>query len=302
MPFVSSPPGSSRVISASGGDDYATAQAAINASIVDGKTIVVRGILRLSAGLIIENAVNGITMMGATGGSGFIPYDAAADAITLLTERVTAGNGGYHTVIQDLLFKSRKAHSAPGADSGGTIGFVTSSSWGTHIRNCAFFYCKTAIICSNSYGGAADANGNQVTAIERIKIFGPHIDSGPQVLGASDEQNGNANLQFIDYKVQKGDTLFNLSQKYNISWTTLATLNNLESPFTLNRPGKLLPLSEKHLRQTSLPNNGKKNAENLISVLSPSHRRVQMNHLVNGLRNLLVKIELPKRVNEIPLA
>jgi hypothetical protein len=57
--------------------------------------------------------------------------------------------------------------------------------------------------------------------------------SGPQVLGASDEQNGNANLQFIDYKVQKGDTLFNLSQKYNISWTTLATLNNLESPFTL---------------------------------------------------------------------
>jgi hypothetical protein len=197
MPFVSSPPGSSRVISASGGDDYATAQAAINASIVDGKTIVVRGILRLSAGLIIENAVNGITMMGATGGSGFIPYDAAADAITLLTERVTAGNGGYHTVIQDLLFKSRKAHSAPGADSGGTIGFVTSSSWGTHIRNCAFFYCKTAIICSNSYGGAADANGNQVTAIERIKIFGPHIDSGPAIwLKGSTEVTINNVLAF----------------------------------------------------------------------------------------------------------
>ncbi len=58
--------------------------------------------------------------------------------------------------------------------------------------------------------------------------------AGPQVLGATDVKPANSpTVQFIDYKVQKGDTLFNISQKYNINWTTLATLNNLKSPFSL---------------------------------------------------------------------
>ena len=57
----------------------------------------------------------------------------------------------------------------------------------------------------------------------------------PQVLGATDTKSpDNAkNLEFIDYKIEKGDTLFNVSQKFNISWTTLATINNLKSPFAL---------------------------------------------------------------------
>jgi LysM domain len=57
----------------------------------------------------------------------------------------------------------------------------------------------------------------------------------PQVLGASDtkQPNGQATVQFTAYTVQKGDTLFNISQKFNIDWTTLATLNNLKSPFVL---------------------------------------------------------------------
>ncbi|MFA5991427.1 MAG: LysM domain-containing protein [Candidatus Doudnabacteria bacterium] len=63
----------------------------------------------------------------------------------------------------------------------------------------------------------------------------------PQVLGASDTKNidqDNA-VQFTSYAVQKGDTLFNIAQKFNISWTTLATLNNLKSPFYL-KPGQTL--------------------------------------------------------------
>lgn len=57
----------------------------------------------------------------------------------------------------------------------------------------------------------------------------------PQVLGTSDirKADNSQNVQFIEYKVLKGDTLFNVSQKYNIQWTTLATLNNLKSPYTL---------------------------------------------------------------------
>ncbi len=64
----------------------------------------------------------------------------------------------------------------------------------------------------------------------------------PQVLGVTDDRTKNTdNPEVIEYKVQKGDTLFNLSQKYNISWATLATLNNLKSPFTL-QPGQTIKI------------------------------------------------------------
>jgi len=67
-------------------------------------------------------------------------------------------------------------------------------------------------------------------------IFSGNKDSSsntsPQVLGASDTKATDT-VQFIDYTVKQGDTLFNISQKFNITWTTLATLNNLKSPFTL---------------------------------------------------------------------
>jgi len=65
--------------------------------------------------------------------------------------------------------------------------------------------------------------------------------TAPQVLGASDVRNvtGSDNLEFTNYVVAKGDTLFNISQKFNIDWTTLATLNNLQAPFSL-KPGQIL--------------------------------------------------------------
>jgi hypothetical protein len=55
--------------------------------------------------------------------------------------------------------------------------------------------------------------------------------AGPQVLGISDTQPSSQ--PFIEYTVAKGDTIFNIAQNHSISWTTLATLNNLASPFTL---------------------------------------------------------------------
>lgn len=67
--------------------------------------------------------------------------------------------------------------------------------------------------------------------------------SEPQVLGAFDSNSDmeNSNLEFIEYKVKKGDTLFNLSQNFNINWSTLAVLNNLKSPFLL-KPGQTLKI------------------------------------------------------------
>jgi hypothetical protein len=64
-------------------------------------------------------------------------------------------------------------------------------------------------------------------------VFGsdskPH--KTPQVLGAQDIQADTApTQQFTEYTVKKGDTLFNLGQQYNVNWTTLMQLNNLDSP------------------------------------------------------------------------
>ncbi len=55
--------------------------------------------------------------------------------------------------------------------------------------------------------------------------------ANPQVLGAADTVSDKSS--FKDYTIKKGDTLFSISQKYNIEWTTLATLNNLKPPFDL---------------------------------------------------------------------
>ncbi len=82
------------------------------------------------------------------------------------------------------------------------------------------------------------ALGLSVNAIRLV--FKDKGSSSPQVLGATDVKSAGS-LEFIDYTVGKGDTLFNISQKFNISWTTLATLNNLKSPFYL-KPGQILKI------------------------------------------------------------
>ena len=66
-----------------------------------------------------------------------------------------------------------------------------------------------------------------------------------QVLGASDVKTvGDQSLpKTIEYKVGKGDTLFNISQKFNVNWTTVAELNNLKSPFTV-KPGQILEIPQ----------------------------------------------------------
>jgi nucleoid-associated protein YgaU len=53
--------------------------------------------------------------------------------------------------------------------------------------------------------------------------------ANPSVLGAEDDSS----QVFTTYTVAKGDTVFNIAQKYEMNWTTLATINNLSAPFTL---------------------------------------------------------------------
>ena len=81
---------------------------------------------------------------------------------------------------------------------------------------------------------------NAVRLVMQAKNPPPSPDS-PQVLGESSVKTPSDpnSVQFTSYTVQKSDTLFNIAQKFNISWTTLATLNNLKSPFFL-KPGQSL--------------------------------------------------------------
>lgn len=58
--------------------------------------------------------------------------------------------------------------------------------------------------------------------------------ANPQVLGAStDTPNPSTDISFTDYKVAKGETLFTISQKFNLPTETLAQLNDIRPPFNI---------------------------------------------------------------------
>ena len=54
----------------------------------------------------------------------------------------------------------------------------------------------------------------------------------------------NPQEQWENYTVQKGDTLFSISQQFNIPWSTLAEINHLTPPFTL-KTGQTLKVPSK---------------------------------------------------------
>jgi LysM repeat protein len=83
------------------------------------------------------------------------------------------------------------------------------------------------------------AVGLTINAITLIASKSKPTAQEGEVLGVSDSKDTKP--EFLEYTVEKGDTIFNLSQKYNISWVTLANLNNLKSPFTI-KPGQILQI------------------------------------------------------------
>ena len=83
-------------------------------------------------------------------------------------------------------------------------------------------------------------------SINAINLYSkrPSTTVTPKVLGASNAEGLNAEAtkpQFTEYKVKKGETLFGISQQFKVPWTSLATLNNLETPFNL-QPGQALKI------------------------------------------------------------
>src|SRR3989338_8680368 len=55
-----------------------------------------------------------------------------------------------------------------------------------------------------------------------------------QILGEQERQS-----EYIDHTVKRGETLFNISQAYGLSWQTLAEINGLSQPYILHLGQKL---------------------------------------------------------------
>lgn len=155
-PFASSPPAVSipaRVISPSGGDDYAAAQAALNACAADGKELIVNGMCLLSQGLALTTGWSkGLTIRGATAGSGFQVLNSAADAIKILSLR-GGGEGGL--VVQDLKLKGR---SSANRQTGGCAIEIAGD------LNGAWKYKLDNLLCLYNYDGIVISGGDQLGA------------------------------------------------------------------------------------------------------------------------------------------
>jgi LysM repeat protein len=69
----------------------------------------------------------------------------------------------------------------------------------------------------------------------------PAISDEKQVLGAATHQDPES--QFTQYTVKNGDTLFNISQQYNLRWDSIAQINNLNEPYLLHA-GQILKIPQ----------------------------------------------------------
>lgn len=75
-----------------------------------------------------------------------------------------------------------------------------------------------------------------------LLVFGPKSPE-PQVLGetTTEETSATPKIEFIDYTVEKGDTVFNIGQKLGVSWTAIAQLNDLGQKADI-KPGQILKI------------------------------------------------------------
>ncbi|OGE74079.1 MAG: hypothetical protein A3I07_01360 [Candidatus Doudnabacteria bacterium RIFCSPLOWO2_02_FULL_42_9] len=91
-----------------------------------------------------------------------------------------------------------------------------------------------------------------------------------QVLGATTQQTVQptpevVQSEFTEYVVKNGDTLFNISQKYNVRWDSIAQINSLSEPYLLHA-GMSLKIPQ--ATTSAIPNKVYtiKNGDTLVSI------------------------------------
>jgi len=97
-----------------------------------------------------------------------------------------------------------------------------------------FFLVGSIILTINLWPkyNQTDTLNNKTTAPIAQSTSDPAISDQKQVLGAA--THADTQSQFTQYTVKSGDTLFNISQQYNVRWDSIAQINNLSEPYVLH--------------------------------------------------------------------
>ena len=102
-----------------------------------------------------------------------------------------------------------------------------------------FFLLISAFLTYNLWPkGNSTTNHNAVATFTQTMDLAAAVntDSAKAVLGAStqDTPTPTESSDFTSYTVKNGDTLFNISQQYNVKWDLIASVNNLSEPYVLH--------------------------------------------------------------------
>jgi len=106
-----------------------------------------------------------------------------------------------------------------------------------------FFLLVSAFLTYNLWpkGATSSSNNKAVASFIQTQNLASAVnaDSSQQVLGAETQVSQNQapkaeDNQFTTYVVKNGDTLFNISQQYNIKWDLIASVNSLSEPYLLH--------------------------------------------------------------------
>lgn len=95
-----------------------------------------------------------------------------------------------------------------------------------------FFMLISAALAFNLWPKHNSTNNNDKATVEVAQSNLPE----KQVLGATTQATPPPveTPQFTEYSVKDGDTLFNISQKYNVRWDSIAQINNLSEPYVVH--------------------------------------------------------------------
>ncbi len=104
------------------------------------------------------------------------------------------------------------------------MGIAAPTSQGTFFKVGGALFLVLSVIVAGNMFHMLGSEPKQNTASQSQSVQ-------QQVLGAYTQNT--AQVQTTTYTVQKGDTLFDISQSHGVSWQVIAALNNLSQPYTL---------------------------------------------------------------------
>jgi LysM repeat protein len=105
------------------------------------------------------------------------------------------------------------------------------------------FLLLSGILAGNLlYSGKQKAPSVTVASLNTSNTL-PSSPEERQVLGLTTQEQPFAPQEYTTYTVKNGDTLFNISQQYNIRWDLIAQLNGLSEPYIL-RPNDSLKIPQ----------------------------------------------------------